>query len=95
MLKLGCDLAEDRELGAKPLSRDELDALIGKRDHLPFLSTRNVVYRERGLAANPPSRAEALRLIAEFPNLLRRPILVAGDEVAIGWNETRWKELAR
>ena len=33
----------------------------------------------------PPSRAEALRLMSENPNLVRRPILVKGGEVIPGY----------
>jgi arsenate reductase-like glutaredoxin family protein len=36
---------------------------------------------------NPPSRSEAIRLMAAEPNLIRRPIVVAGGRVVIGFNE--------
>jgi len=66
------------------LSVAELDALIGPRDYREFLNTRNELYRERGMKENPPPRAEALRLMSENPNLIRRPILVKGREVLLG-----------
>lgn len=69
----------------KGLSVEELDALIGARDHLPFLNTRNVVYRERGMKLSPPSRDEALRLMSEYPNLIRRPLTIQGETVVIGF----------
>jgi len=33
---------------------------------------------------HPPSRAEALKLMSENPNLIRRPILVDGDKIVLG-----------
>ena len=33
---------------------------------------------------SPPSRAEALKLMSEHPNLIRRPILVDGEKIAMG-----------
>ena len=36
---------------------------------------------------NPPSRAEALALMAANPNLIRRPILLKGKEMVLGWDE--------
>lgn len=36
---------------------------------------------------NPPSRAEALRLMAEHPNLIKRPILVKGRRMVLGFDE--------
>ncbi len=85
-------LDQDRELNAQPLTTSELEALIGKRDHKEFLNTRNELYRERNMKANPPERAEALKLMAEHPNLIRRPILVVGDRMLLGFDEKVWKE---
>jgi arsenate reductase-like glutaredoxin family protein len=65
----------------------ELDQLIGKRDYRLFLNSRNELYRERGMSDNPPPRAEALRLMAENPNLIKRPILVKGREIVLGFDE--------
>ena len=69
------------------LSVAELEQLIGKRDYRLFLNSRNELYRERGMSDNPPPRAEALRLMAENPNLIKRPILVKGREIVLGFNE--------
>lgn len=84
---------DDREINAAPLDEAELDALIGPRDHRLFLNTRNELYRDRKMKADPPTRAEALRLIAGHPNLLRRPILVRGQTIVYGFDEPAWKEL--
>lgn len=65
----------------------ELDRLIGKRDYREFLNSRNELYRERGMKENPPPREEALRLMAENPNLIKRPILVKGREIVLGFDE--------
>ena len=65
----------------------ELDRLIGKRDYREFLNSRNELYRERGMKENPPPRDEALRLMAENPNLIKRPILVKGREMVLGFDE--------
>ncbi len=69
------------------LSVQELDKLIGKRDYRLFLNPRNEIYRERGMKENPPSREEALRLMAENPNLIKRPILVKGSHIVLGFDE--------
>jgi len=69
------------------LSVDELEHLIGKRDYKDFLNTRNELYRERGMKENPPSRADALRLMSENPNLIRRPILIRGGRMVLGFDE--------
>ena len=65
----------------------QLEQLIGKRDYKDFLNSRNELYRERGMKDNPPPRAEALRLMSKNPNLIRRPILVKGREIVLGFDE--------
>ena len=65
----------------------ELEKLIGKRDYRLFLNPRNELYRERGMKENPPPREQALRLMSENPNLIKRPILVRGSEIVLGFDE--------
>jgi len=71
----------------KGLKVEELDKLIGKRDYRLFLNSRNELYRERGMKEHPPSRAEALKLMAENPNLIKRPIVVADGAMVLGYDE--------
>jgi arsenate reductase-like glutaredoxin family protein len=71
----------------KGLPVDELDKLIGKRDYKEFLNSRNELYRERGMKERPPARDEALRLMSENPNLIKRPILVKGSRIILGYDE--------
>jgi len=42
---------------------------------------------------NPPSRADALTLMAANPNLIRRPILVKGKRMVIGFDEAGFRKL--
>lgn len=70
----------------KGLSVEQLDKLIGKRDYRDFLNSRNEIYRDRCMKDNPPSRAEALKLMSENPNLIKRPILVKGAQIAMGYD---------
>ncbi|MBA3973760.1 MAG: hypothetical protein C0504_06020 [Candidatus Solibacter sp.] len=69
-----------------------MDNLIGKRDHLLFLNTRNEIYRERKMKDNPPSREQAIQLMAEFPNLIKRPLLVQGGRILFGFTAREWSQ---
>ncbi|QOY87460.1 hypothetical protein IRI77_32665 [Paludibaculum fermentans] len=64
--------------------------MIGKADHLPFLNTRNELYREMNMKTNPPPRAEAIRLMSANPNLIKRPLLVRDGRILFGFDETQW-----
>lgn len=77
---------------SKGMSPAELEKLIGKRDYLEFLNPRNELYREMGMKLNPPPREEAIRLMSRNPSLIRRPILVKGGKMLLGFDEVAWKE---
>lgn len=94
MLAKGVEL-DERNLGKDPLTADELDALIGRRNYLEFLNPRNELYRELKMKENPPSRAQALKWMSKEPNLIRRPIVVRGGEMILGFDEEGLEKLAR
>jgi Spx/MgsR family transcriptional regulator len=75
------DLVKDR------LSASELQKLIGKHDHEDFLNPRSEVFRKKKMKDKPPSRREAIGLMAKNPDLIRRPVIVAGGRVVIGYDE--------
>lgn len=76
-----------RDIGKDRLGVQEIDSLIGERDYQAFLNTRNEMYRQKKMKQNPPSRAQAIKLISEEPNLLRRPIIIAGNKIILGFDQ--------
>jgi arsenate reductase len=83
-----------RDLGKERMSVEELDELIGTRDYRKFLNTRNELYRQRKMAQNPPTRPEALRLMAAEPNLIRRPVVICEDRIVLGFDPEALAEIA-
>lgn len=57
------------------------------------MSKRSKVYRTLGLAEQQLSEDELLELMVQEPTLLRRPLVISGDGVAIGYNQKRLQEL--
>jgi len=76
-----------RDLVKHRLTSTELQKLIGKRDHKDFLNPRSEIYRKKKMKENPPSRREAVGMMAMNPDLIRRPVVVAGGHVAIGYDD--------
>ena len=91
---MGAEL-ESRDLDRERLSEAELDELIGERDYKEFLNTRNELYRTRGMKEHPPSRAEAIKLMAKEPNLIRRPVVLRGSRMVLGLDENEYKTLLK
>jgi len=84
---------DSRDLDKQRLSEAELDELIGDRDYKEFLNSRNERFRKRDMKEHPPSRAEAIKLMAKEPNLIRRPLIVRGKQVIFGFDEEAYRKL--
>ncbi len=93
MLEKGAEL-EERDLAKNTMSVEELDALIGERDYREFLNRKNELYRGRNMKEHPPSRREALELMSKNPNLIRRPIVIRGTRMVLGYDPAALNTLA-
>lgn len=85
---------ELRDIGKDRLSFEELDQLIGDRDYRKFLNSRNELYRQQNMGEQPPTRSEALRLMAAEPNLIRRPVVIRGGRIVLGFDPEELEKLA-
>lgn len=94
MLELGAEI-ESRDLDKAPLSAEELESLIGERDYKVFLNARNELYRERKMAERPPSRGDAIKLMSKNPNLIKRPILLRGGKLLLGFDPEAYSKFLK
>lgn len=90
--RLGAEL-ELRNLDTERLSESELNKLIGTQDHRKFLNTRNELYRTRKMKDKPPRRADAIKLMAKNPTLIRRPVVIRGNEIVLGHDEGAFRKM--
>ena len=60
-----------------------------------FFNTSGLVYKNLGLKDKLPgmSREEQLRLLSSDGMLVKRPIVVDGDTVLVGFREAQWEQL--
>ena len=54
------------------------------------MSTRSPVFKERAL---PRTRKDAIDLMVEQPNLIKRPILVLSDRAIFGFDKKAYDKL--
>jgi arsenate reductase-like glutaredoxin family protein len=59
------------------------------------LNGRHATAKERGWVDRPPSVTEFAAAVAEDPNLLRRPIYIAGKKVLVGFDKTNKDDWAK
>jgi arsenate reductase-like glutaredoxin family protein len=57
---------------------------------LDYVSTRSPVFKQRPL---PKSKKEAIDLMMEQPNLIKRPVLVLSRRVIFGFDKDEYSRL--
>ncbi len=62
-----------------------------------FFNTSGLLYKELGLKDKLPgmSEEEQYALLASDGMLVKRPILIQGERVLVGFREKEWEELSR
>jgi arsenate reductase-like glutaredoxin family protein len=91
--KAGVELDEVNYAKA-PLPEATIASIVKKAGGVAaVLNTRHATAKEKGWADKPPSVAEFAKAAAAEPNLLKRPIVVAGDKVIVGFNKTEYGKL--
>ena len=81
---------EQIDINKTPPDRAFLEKHVDPARFLEFVSTRSPVFKERPL---PRSKKEAIDLMMENPNLIRRPILVDGAKVTFGFDKDQYAKL--
>ena len=81
---------QELDINKEPPSREFLEKHIDPDRFLEFVSTRSPVFRERPL---PKSKKEAIGLMMENPNLIRRPILIKGSKVVFCFDKGRYAKV--
>lgn len=95
MRKAGVEL-EEVNYAKETLSEATIASIVKKAGGVAaVLNTRHATAKANGWAEAPPSAAEFAKAAAKEPNLLRRPIVVAGDKVIVGFNKTEYAKLGR
>ena len=78
---------EERDINKNPPDRAFLEKHIDEARFLEFVSTRSPVFKQRPL---PKSKREAIDLMMEQPNLIRRPILIKDGVVTFGFDKSKY-----
>ena len=85
---LGADL-DERDYAKVPFSASELKELFAGRDPREFINPRSPAFKAMGLAGKSLTPAEALALMAKEPNLIKRPITIAGKQMLAGFDREK------
>ena len=74
---------DERDLTKTPPSREFLEEHVDADRFLDFVSRRSPILKQRPL---PKTKREAIDLMVEHPNLIKRPIVVKGRKTIFGFD---------
>jgi arsenate reductase-like glutaredoxin family protein len=88
--QLGAEL-EERDYAKQPLNAAELKQLFKNRDPREFLNSKSPAFKAKGLTGKKLSAQQAIDLMVEDPNLIKRPLVAVNGELIAGFDKERLK----
>lgn len=89
--ELGVEL-DERDYAKNPLSLAELKELFAGRDPRDFINPKSPAFKVMGLKGKTLTEGQALKLMADEPNLIKRPLVVADGTIMAGFDRDRLRE---
>lgn len=86
---------DERDYAKRPLALDELRALFAGADPRDYLNPKSPAFKAIGLRGKTLTPDDALRLMVEEPNLLKRPLTIAGRKIVAGFDRDRLRDLLK
>ena len=80
------------DLAKEPPSRALLERLVDERHLEDFVNTRSPAYKARGLDVTKMTKKQAIDLMMEDVNLIKRPIVLRGKSAVFGFKPERYEE---
>jgi arsenate reductase len=85
---------QKHDMAKEPPMRELLERLIDETRVEDYLNRRSPAYKERNLASRKLTKKEAIDLMIEDPNLIRRPVVIRDSKRAIfGFNTGEYDKL--
>jgi arsenate reductase-like glutaredoxin family protein len=75
---------EARDIFKQPLTEAEITGLLASIAWEDLFSWRSPTARARGIAPGSINAAEAVRMMAAEPRLIRRPVIRVGERIIVG-----------
>ena len=82
------------DLAKEPPSRQLLERLIDQRHLADFVNTRSPAYKERGLDVAKMTKKQAIDLMMQEPNLIRRPLVLTKGKAVFGYDPEAYDAIA-
>ena len=85
---------EEIDYAKRGLTADVVEDIVAKAGGVAaVLNTRHATAKEKGWVEKPPSASVFAKAVAADVNLIRRPILIDGKKVIVGFDKPAYAKL--
>jgi arsenate reductase-like glutaredoxin family protein len=89
--ELSVDL-DERDYAKQPLNEAELKELFKAADPRDFINPKSPAFKTLNLKGKTLTPEQALKLMAEAPNLIKRPLTIAGRKIIAGFDRDQFRK---
>jgi arsenate reductase-like glutaredoxin family protein len=86
--ELGIEL-EERDYAKAPFKLAELKELFREVDPRDYINPKSPAFKAMGLKGKTLTADQALKLMVQEPNLIKRPLVIAGSVLIAGFDRDR------
>jgi arsenate reductase-like glutaredoxin family protein len=77
---------DERDYAKQPLNEAELKDLFKSTDPREYINPKSPVFKALNLKGKALTTEQALKLMAQEPNLIKRPLTIAGRKIIAGFD---------
>jgi arsenate reductase-like glutaredoxin family protein len=89
--ELGIEL-DERDYAKQPLNEAELKDLFKAVDPRDFINPKSPAFKTMNLKGKSLTPEQALKLMVREPNLIKRPLTIAGRKMIAGFNRDQLRD---
>ena len=90
--ELGIEL-DERDYAKQPLTPAELRDLFNAVDARDYINPKSPAFKAMNLKGKAITPEQALKLMAQEPNLIKRPLTIAGRKVIAGFDRDQFRKV--
>ncbi len=83
---------DERDYAKNPLGRAELEQLFKGHDPRDFINPKSPAFKAMGLKGKTLTAEEALNLMSQEPNLIKRPLTIVGGKLIAGFDRNALRQ---
>lgn len=77
---------DERDYAKQPLTQAELKDLFRTADPRDFINPKSPAFKSMNLKGKTLTSDQALKLMVQEPNLIKRPLTIAGRKIIAGFD---------